>query len=65
MTCSRAGTLTLSNERYPAAMTGTNASAGSKTGSGAVVTSAMICSSGIGVLLVTNGGSGKSPGDLA
>ena len=53
------------NERYPAAMTGANASAGSKTGSGAVVMSAMMTSLGIGVLCVTNGGSGKSSGEWA
>ena len=51
------------NERYPAAMTGANASAGSKTGSGAVAMSGMMTSLGIGVLCVTNGGSGKSSGE--
>ena len=65
MTCSRAGTLTLKKARYPAAMTGVNASGGSKTGSGSVLMSAMMSSSGLAVLIVTDSGSGKSGGDAA
>ena len=53
------------NERYPAAITGTNASAGSKTGSGAVVMSGMMPSLGLDVLCVTNAGSGKFSGEWA
>ncbi len=65
ITCSRAGTLTLKNERYPAAMTGANASGGFKDRQwrGGDVGDDEL--SGRGVLCVTDGGSGKSSGAWA